>query len=301
MMKKHRLKSVIWLIMILLMSFALTACGSDEEKQQNNTTDYDSENLGFAISMPEELFSVITFDAYKEGYDSNIAAHKWKNTISAEFDGVSVPLFYVNVYDGEFDEKTIKSKFPDDAYLGVAKGFTYTMTFSVDGDGAALADKNAYQEMMDNYVYDLPEYTLIYGYGEALVHDADNIEPKLAWVRGFNTESGALEIDPVVMVIDGDEENIEKMKAAGITIDFSMGYMIWNEKEEQAEVTLSEDAVISLLDESFNFAESELADLQNRIEQGNLLISYLTENGKITQIYEQYQNVQNTGEGGAEE
>ena len=78
------------------------------------------------------------------------------------------------------------------------------------------------------------------------------------------------------------------MKAAGITIDFSQGYMIWNEKEESAAVTLSQDVVISLLDENYQFVSATLEDLAARLNQGDVLISYLTEGGKIVEIYEQF-------------
>ena len=287
-MRKRRLWFAV--LLLLLLTVALTACGQEKEVRLNNTTEYESENLGFSISMDEDLFSVIVFDAYKEGYDGTLDTHKWKNTISAEFDGVAVPLFYVNVYDGEYTEESITTNFPDDVYLGTAEGFTYTMTFSVDGDGAAVSDLSAYQEMMDRYVYDLPEYTIIFGYGDALVHDADNTEPKLAWARALSGRM--LSIDPVVMVVDGDEEMINQMTAAGVTPDFSYGYMIWNEQEENAEVEMAEDAAIYLLDHTtYDFVEATEEDLQNRIAEGDLLLSYLTENGRIVEIYEQYLNV----------
>ena len=292
-MNKNRFKTAFFVLLMLAACLAVSACGSAESTadEKNNTTEYESENLGFSISMNENLFSVITYDGYKEGTDVALNVHKWKNTVSAQFDDVSVPLFYVNVYDGEFDEETVKNAFPNDAYLGTAEGYTYTMTFSVDGDGAALADKTAYQEMMDKYVYDLPDYTVIYGYGNALSHGADG-QPQLAWVKSYDKDGNSLVIDPVVMVTEDDQDTVAKMQAAGITPDFSIGYMIWNETEEQTAVPLSDNLTISLLGDNFEFAESSLADLQSRIESGNLLISYVAEDGAITQIYEQYQDVQ---------
>ena len=292
-MNKNKLKVWSFLFLLVIACLAFTACGSGEDAadEKNNTTEYESESLGFSISMNENLFAVITYDGYKEGTDVALNVHKWKNTVSAQFNDVSVPLFYVNVYDGEFDEETIKNAFPNDAYLGVAEGYTYTMTFSVDGDGAALTDKTAYQEMMDKYVYDLPDYTVIYGYGDALNHSS-NGEPQLAWVKGYNKDTNSLVIDPVVMVTEDDQETVAKIQAAGITPDFSQGYMIWNETEEQSEIALSDSLAISLLGDNFEFVESSFSDLKTRIENGNLLISYITENDQITQIYEQYHDVE---------
>lgn len=284
-------KLVLAVVFLLIMLIGLTACGDNEEIQANNTTEYESENLGFAISMDEELFAIITYDAYQEGYDDKLGAHKWKNTISAEFDGVSVPLLYVNVYDGEFDEQSIEKQYPDDVYLGLAEGFTYTMTFSVDGDGAKLNNKDEYQEIMEKYVYDLPNYTMIFGYGDALLHESEISEAKLAWVTGLSSDGTELEIDPVIMVVEGDEENTNKMKAAGVTPDFSLGYMIWNEKEEQAKVALADDVKVYLLDANYSFVEVTAEELQNRIAEGDLMISYLTKSGQITEIYEQYLDV----------
>ena len=283
--KKYFKLFAVCLIMILI-SALLIACGSDEGEESE--TNYTSESLGFSIAMNEELFSVISSDAYKEGYDSNFAAHKWKNTVSAEFDGVIAPLFYVNVYDGEFDAGTVSAKDANAAYLGTANGYTYTMTFSVDGDGAALTDKTAYQQLMESQVYDLPEFVLITGIGDALYHEGESNDARLAWVKSVDSANSSLGIDPVVMVIEGDEENITKMKAAGITIDFSQGYMIWNGKEESAAVTLSQDVVISLLDENYQFVSATIEDLAARLNQGDILISYLTEGGKIVEIYEQF-------------
>ena len=288
-MKKSYFRFLLFMILAVLMSVALTACGSDDTENQNiNTTEYESENLGFSISMDEELFAVITFDAYKEGYDANFDSHKWKNTISAEIEGVSVPLFYVNVYDGEFDEKTVAEKTPDAAYLGVANGYTYTMTFSVDGDGAELKDKAAYEDMMEKYVYPLADYAVIYGSGEALYHEGENTEARLAWLKGVDKQNFELAMDPVVMVLPEDKETISAMEAAGVTADFSQGYMIWNEKEEDASVTFAEDAKFFLLDESFNFVEVSADDLAGRLQNGDLLISYITDGGRIIEVYEQY-------------
>lgn len=285
-MVKRCFKALGVCLTMILFSVVLSACTSD--KAETNENNYTNESLGFSIAMDEELFSVITFDSYQDGYDAGFAAHKWKNTVSAEFDGINAPLFYVNVYDGEFDEATVATKDVNAAYLGVANGYTYTMTFSVEGDGADLTDKTAYEQMMENYVYKLPEYVLVLGYGDALYHEGESDEACLAWIKEVDTDNALLNIDPVLMVIEGDEENIGKMQAAGIDVDFSQGYMIWNEQEESAEVALAENVKISLLDENYEFVSANIEELAKRLEQDDILISYLTENGKIVEIYEQF-------------
>lgn len=281
-------KKAMRLLTVLMLALAvlLTACGSEDTENRENVSDYASEDLGFSIHMDEELFAVITFDGYKDGNDGKFNCHKWKNTIFADFDGVSVPLCYINVYDGEFDEAAVAERTPDDVYIGTVNGFTYTMTYSVDGDGAALKDKKAYNDFMEKYVYGLADYVIPTGEGNALYHEGETAAAQLAWVK--SADGGSLIVDPVVMVVEGDTANISKMQAAGITPDFSQGYMIWNEQEEDVAVTLAENAQISLLDESFNFVPASSDDLADRIKNGNLLISYITENGKVVEIYEQY-------------
>ena len=285
-MNKKGMRILALTLMLLFSLTALTACGGEEAEGQNNVSDYASEDLGFSINMDEELFAVITFDGYKDGNDGVFNCHKWKNTIFAEFDGVSAPLCYVNVYDGEFDEAAVAEKTPNDVYIGTINGFTYTMTYAVDGDGAALKDKKAYNDFMEKYVYGLADSVVPTGEGEALYHEGETAAAQLAWVK--SVDGNSITVDPVVMVVEGDTANISKMKAAGVTPDFSQGYMVWNEKEEATTVTLAENAQISLLDESFNFVPSSSSDLASRIKNGDVLISYITQEGKVVEIYEQY-------------
>lgn len=280
--------TILSLVLMLLFSLtALTACGDDEESpEQGNVNDYASKYLGFSIHMDEELFAVITFDGYQDGNDGKFDCHKWKNTIFSEFDGVTAPLCYVNVYDGEFDEAAVAERTPNDIYIGTVNGFTYTMTYAVDGDGAALKDKKAYNDFMEKYVYGLADYVVPTGEGEALYHAGEAATAQLAWVK--DVEGNSITVDPVVMVVEGDTANISKMKAAGVTPDFSQGYMIWNEKEEANNLTLAENVQINLLDESFNFVPSSSSDLAGRIKNGDVLISYVAQGGNIAEIYEQY-------------
>lgn len=110
----------------------------------------------------------------------------------------------------------------------------------------------------------------------------------MAWLKGVDKQNFELAMDPVVMVLPEDKETISAMEAAGVTADFSQGYMIWNEKEEEASVTFAEDAKFYLLDEGFNFVEVSADDLAGRLQNGNLLISYITDGGRIIEVYEQY-------------